>query len=77
MDILPEVTKGTNGEINLADALGLAAQRGMKMTGVICDVERFDCGTNEELAKANLVLSLKRNPYLRKTAREVLKNFDD
>ncbi|MDR1694759.1 MAG: hypothetical protein LBR70_06195 [Lactobacillaceae bacterium] len=77
MGILPEVTKGTNGEINLADALGLAAQRGMKMTGVICDVERFDCGTNEELAKANLKLSLERHQELRKLAREVLKDYKD
>lgn len=47
MDILPEVSKGNNGEINLADAMGLAAQRGMKLTGAICDVERFDCGTKD------------------------------
>ena len=33
MDILPEVKKGTNGEINLADAAGLAADRGMEQPG--------------------------------------------
>lgn len=76
MSVLPEVTKGTNGEINLADALGLAAKRGMKMTGVLCDVERYDCGTNEELAKANLRLSLQKNPYLRGYVREVLEEVD-
>ena len=38
MDILPEVKKGTNGEINLADAAGLAAERGMKLTGVLTAV---------------------------------------
>lgn len=77
MSVLPEVTKGNNGEINLADALGLAAQRGMPMTGVICDVERYDCGTNDELAKANLKLSLKRSKDLRKAAREILKEIND
>ena len=65
MDILPEVKKGTNGEINLADAMGLAAQRGMKLTGVLCDAMRLDCGTNAELAKANLKLSLMKNPVFR------------
>ena len=72
MDILPEVQKGTNGEINLADAAGLAAARGMKLTGVLCDTMRFDCGTNAELAKSNLKLSLMRNPDLRAYCRELL-----
>lgn len=75
MDILPEVRKGNNGEINLADAMGLAAVRGMKLTGVLCDVMRFDCGTNEELAKANLKLSLMKNPELRAYAKDVLNNI--
>ena len=73
MNILPEVTKGTNGEINLADALGLAAQRGLKMTGVICDIMRLDCGTNEELAKANLKLTLMTDPKMREYCKELLK----
>ena len=72
MDILPEVKKGTNGEINLADAAGLAAERGMKLTGVLCDTLRFDCGTNADLAKANLKLSLMENPDLRAYCRELL-----
>ena len=75
MDILPEVKKGTNGEINLADAMGLAAQRGMKLTGVLCDVTRFDCGTNADLAKANLRLSLMENPDLRAYCKELLDNM--
>ena len=75
MDILPEVKKGTNGEINLADATGLAAQRGMKLTGVLCDVTRFDCGTNADLAKANLRLSLMENPDLRAYCKELLDNM--
>lgn len=65
MNILPEVKKGTNGEINLADAMGLAAERGMKLTGVLCDAIRFDCGTNKELEKSNLKLSLMEDPDLR------------
>ncbi|MFV0626233.1 MAG: UTP--glucose-1-phosphate uridylyltransferase [Alphaproteobacteria bacterium] len=76
MKILPEVSKGTNGEINLADAIGLAAKRGMKMTGVICDAMRMDCGTNEELAKANIKLSLIQNEDLRHYAKELLKELE-
>lgn len=72
MDILPEVKKGTNGEINLADAMGLAAQRGMKLTGVLCDVMRFDCGTNKDLERANLKLSLMEDPSLRAYCKELL-----
>lgn len=75
MDILPEVRKGNNGEINLTDAMGLAAARGMKLTGVLCDALRFDCGCNEELAKSNLKLSLMKNPELRAYCREVLDNI--
>ena len=75
MDILPEVRKGNNGEINLADAMGLAAVRGVKLTGVLCDALRFDCGTNEELAKSNLKLSLMMNPDLRAYCKEVLNNI--
>ena len=72
MNILPEVKKGTNGEINLADAMGLAAERGMKLTGVLCDTMRFDCGTNKELEKANLKLSLMEDPSLRAYCKELL-----
>lgn len=72
MDILPEVEKGTNGEINLADAMGLAAERGMKLTGVLCDAMRFDCGTNKDLEKANLKLSLMEDPELRAYCKELL-----
>ncbi len=72
LDVLPEVKKGTNGEINLADAMGLAAERGMKLTGVLCDGMRFDCGTNKDLEKANLKLSLMEDPDLRSYCRELL-----
>ena len=75
MDILPEVRKGNNGEINLADAMGLAATRGMKLTGVLCDAMRFDCGTNADLARSNLKLSLMKNPDLRAYCRQVLDNI--
>ena len=75
MDILPEVRKGNNNEINLEDAMGLAAVRGMKLTGVLCDAMRFDCGCNEELAKSNLKLSLMKNPDLRAYCRQVLDNI--
>ena len=51
MDILPEVTKGSNGEINLTDALNLAAMRGTPIYGVLAKGLRFDCGTNFDLQK--------------------------
>lgn len=75
MNILPEVQKGTNGEINLTDALSLAAERGTKITGVLCDTMRFDCGTNKDLEKANLKLSLMEDPELRRYCRDLLNNM--
>lgn len=72
MDILPEVKNGSNGEINLTDAMNLAAERGEPITGVLCRGLRFDCGTNEELAKSNLKLTLMQNEKLRAYARELL-----
>ena len=76
MDILPEVTKGSNGEINLTDALNLAAIRGMPIYGVLCKGLRFDCGTNLDLQKSNLKLSLMHNAELRAYARELLDTMD-
>lgn len=75
MNVLPEVQKGTNGEINLTDALSLAAERGTKITGVLCDTMRFDCGTNKDLEKANLKLSLMEDPELRRYCHELLNNM--
>lgn len=76
MDILPEVKKsGTNGEINLTDAINLATRRGEKLTGVLGSSQRFDCGTNKELEKSNLKLMLMNNPDLRAYARELLETL--
>jgi len=75
MDILPEVGKGSNGEINLTDAINLAVKRGTKLVGVLCEADRFDCGTNDELARANLRLSLMNNPDLREYAKQVLEEL--
>lgn len=75
MQILPEVCKGTNGEINLTDAMELAAQRGMKLTGVLCDVLRFDCGTNKDLERSNIKLSLMEDADLRAYTCELLKTM--
>ena len=77
MDLLPQVKKGTNGEINLTDAINLAVKNGEPLTGVLSKSVRFDCGTNKDLAKANIKLSLMKNPELRQYARSVLKAFDD
>ncbi len=72
MDILPEVSKGSNGEINLTDAMNLAAARGVKLSGVLCDAMRFDCGTNKDLAYSDLKLKLTRNPEMRAYAKDLL-----
>ena len=72
MDILPEVKKGSNGEINLTDAINLAVERGAPLIGVLCDAVRFDCGTNEDLAKSNLRLSLMKSAELRAYAKKLL-----
>lgn len=72
MDILPEVSKGSNGEINLTDAMNLASARGVKLSGVLCDAMRFDCGTNKDLAYSDLKLKLMRNPEMRAYAKDLL-----
>ena len=72
MDILPEVSKGSNGEINLTDAMNLAAARGVKLSGVLCDAMRFDCGTNKDLAYSDLKLKLMRYPEMRAYAKDLL-----
>ena len=72
MNILPEVRNGGNGEINLTDAMELAAQRGMKLTGVLCDAMRLDCGTNKDLAKSNLKLTLMTSQEMRAYCQELL-----
>lgn len=76
MDILPEVTKGTNGEINLTDALNLAAMRGTPIYGVLCKGMRFDCGTNADLQRSNIKLSLMNSGELRAYTRELLDTMD-
>ena len=76
MDILPQLGKGSNGEINLTDAINSAAQSGTKLVGVLCEGERFDCGTNEELAKANIRLSLINHPELREYTKKVLSELE-
>lgn len=76
LDILPEVTKGTNGEINLTDAINLAAARGTSLRGVLCAAERYDCGTNEELAKSNIRLSIRENKVLYDEAVKTIKELD-
>jgi UTP--glucose-1-phosphate uridylyltransferase len=76
LDILPEVTKGSNGEINLTDALNLAAIRGTPIYGVLTKGMRFDCGTNLDLQKSNLKLSLMNSGELRSYARELLDTMD-
>ncbi len=76
LDILPEVTKGSNGEINLTDALNLAAIRGTPIYGVLTKGMRFDCGTNVDLQKADIKLSLMNSGELRAYTRNLLDTMD-
>ena len=64
LQLLPQVSKGNNGEINLTDAINLAAHQGIPFSGVLTDSERYDCGTNDELAKSNIRLSIRQNKEL-------------
>ncbi len=75
MDILPEVRKGNNGEINLTDALELAAQRDVPLHGVLCDVVRFDCGTTKELEKSNIKLSIMQDEELRAFTQTIINHM--
>lgn len=75
MQILPEVTKGSNGEINLTDALNLAAERGMPLYGVLAEATRYDCGTNADLMKANIKLALETTPELRAYTQKILQDL--
>lgn len=76
MDLLPMVSKGNNGEINLTDAINLAAQKGIPLYGVLTASERYDCGTNEELAKSNIRLSIRENKVLYDEAVKTIRDLD-
>ena len=76
LDLLPKVTKGNNGEINLTDAINLAAINGCDLRGVLTATERYDCGTNEELAKSNIRLSIRKNKSLYNEALKTIKELD-
>ncbi len=75
LDLLPSVTKGSNGEINLTDALNMAVAQGMPFYGVLCEGERYDCGTNADLQKANIKLGLENSAELREYARQILRKL--
>ncbi len=76
LDLLPDVKKGNNGEINLTDAINLAAQKGTPLYGVLTASERYDCGTNEELAKSNIRLSIRENKVLYDEAVKTIRDLD-
>ena len=76
LDLLPQVTKGSNGEINLTDAINMAAKQGCPLRGVLTSAERYDCGTNEELAKSNIRLSIRENKVLYDEAVKTIKELN-
>ena len=63
--------------INLTDAINLAAQRGTELRGVLTTAERYDCGTNEELAKSNIRLSIRENKALYDEAVRVIRELNN
>ncbi len=77
LKLLPEVKKGSNGEINLTDAINLAAERGTALCGVLTNAERYDCGTNEELAKSDIRLSIRKNKVLYEEAVKTINELDE
>ena len=77
LNILPLVKKGNNGEINLTDAINIAAQNGTTISGVLTNSERYDCGTNEELSKSNIRLSIKENKVLYEEAVKTINELDN
>lgn len=77
LDILPQVEKGSNGEINLTDAINFAAQSGTPFHGVLTTAERYDCGTNVELAKSNIRLSIRENKFLYEEAIKTIQMLDN
>ncbi len=64
MQFLPMVKKGGNGEINLVDAIDLAAKSDVSFGGIIGDGIRLDCGTKENLEKSNIQMTLMRSPEM-------------
>lgn len=77
LDILPKVKKGNNGEINLTDAINAAVQEGTPLYGVLTASERYDCGTNEELAKSNIRLSIRENKVLYDEAVKTIRKLNN
>ena len=77
LNILPQVEKGNNGEINLTDAINIAAHSGIAIRGVLTNAERYDCGTNEELSKSNIRLSIRENKVLYEEAVKTIKELDN
>ena len=76
LSFLQSAPKGPNGEINLTDAINLACNNGVMLRGVLTDSERFDCGTNEELAKSNIRLSIRKNKYLYEEALKTINELN-
>lgn len=77
LDILPTVENGRNGEINLTDAINSAIQEGIPLFGVLTASERYDCGTNEELAKSNIRLSIRENKVLYDEAVKTIRKLNN
>lgn len=74
LEHLETIPRGSNGELNLTNAINTAVESGTPLYGVLTSAERYDCGTNEELSKSNIRLSIRKNKALYK---EALKTIDD
>lgn len=72
MKYLPMVKKGSNGEINLVDAIDLAAKSDVNFCGIIGDGVRLDCGTKENLDRSNIQMVLMNCPKTKEFVRNLI-----
>lgn len=72
MKALPDVGKGAGGEIQLTDAIDKVTQDGVPYTGYLYDGKRIDCGTSEDLNKANMEMAFRRSPEMQACAQDMI-----
>jgi len=77
MQELPNVKPGAGGEIQLTDAIDAATRKGMTYSGHLYEGVRLDCGTREDLEKANIYINIMTNPKLADYAKSVLAEKED
>ncbi|MDR1266886.1 MAG: UTP--glucose-1-phosphate uridylyltransferase [Holosporales bacterium] len=66
---------GSNGEIQLTDALAATLQEGTPLRGVYSSGRRFDCGLREGMVQATLFCAL-QEPTLEPSVQEILREWE-